>query len=157
MKIIQAPNKILEKKSKSIDKIDGEILKLIAKMFETLDGAKGVGLSAPQIGKSVSLAVVGFEPTPEMKKEKPEMKPIPKTVFINPKIIWNSQNKLVEKEGCLSCKEVEVDIPRYKKIHVEFLNEKGKKQKMRARSYIARVIQHEIDHLNGRLITDYIK
>lgn len=159
MKIIQAPSKILKKKSEPVEKIGQDILKLIEEMWQTLNEVKGVGLAAPQISKSISLAIIGFEPTSEMIKKNPELKrkSIPKIVFINPKIVWRSQDKSTEKEGCLSCEKVEVDVPRFKKIHVEFQNEKTKRQKIKARGYLARVIQHEIDHLNGRLITDYEK
>lgn len=157
MKIIQAPSKILKKKSKPVEKIGQDILKLIEEMWQTLNKVKGVGLAAPQISKSISLAIIGFEPTEDMLAKDPVLKSkiLPKIVFINPKIVWNSQDKSVEKEGCLSCEKVEVDVPRFKKIHVEFQNEKAKRQKIKARGYLARVIQHEIDHLNGRLITDY--
>jgi peptide deformylase len=157
MKIIQAPNKILKKKSKLVEKIDHSILKLIEEMWQTLAGVKGVGLAAPQIDKSVSLAIIGFEPTDEMLKKDPKLqqKVLPRIVFINPKIVWNSQEKSIEKEGCLSCDKIEIDVPRFKKIHVEFKDEKLKRKKIKARGYLARVIQHEIDHLNGVLITDY--
>lgn len=157
MKIIQAPNKILKTKSKSVEKIDEKVLDLIEEMWKTLDEASGVGLAAPQIGKSISLAVIGFEPSEKMLEKHPDIKSIPKKVLINPIIVWNSPDKSIEKEGCLSCGKAEIEVPRYKKIHVEHLDEKGRKQKIKARGYIARIIQHEIDHLNGKLITDYRK
>jgi len=155
MKIVEQPDKILKKKTRQIEKIDEDLIELIENMWPALEQAKGVGLAAPQIGKSISLAIVGFEPTEEMLKKNPGLKSIPKTVLINPKIIWSSLDKSVEKEGCLSCGKTEIDVPRYKKIHVEHLDEKGRRKKLKARGYFSRVLQHEIDHLNGILITDY--
>ena len=157
MKILQAPNKILSRKAKAVGKVDAKILKLIDGMRKTMEGAKGVGLAAPQVGKSLHLAVIGFEPTAEMLEKNPKLKPIPEVVLINPEIVWHSKEKSVEKEGCLSCEKVEVEIARYKKIHVAHINEKGKKQKTKARGMVARAVQHEIDHLNGKLIIDYKK
>lgn len=128
---------------------------MIGRMWRTLDEASGVGLAAPQVGKSISLAVIGFEPSKKMLEKHPDIKSVPKKVLINPKIMWNSPDKSVEKEGCLSCGKLEIEVPRYKKIHVEHLDKKGHKRKIKARGYMARIIQHETDHLDGRLITDY--
>jgi len=145
----------LAAKAKPIDKVDLEVIKLVKEMFETLAGQDAVGLAAPQIGESLRLAVIGFEPTKEQLKKNPDLEAVPKTVLINPKLNFLSKETNVEKEGCLSVSRGTVIVPRHTKIHVEFLDEKGKKIKLKARGYLARVIQHEIDHLEGKLITDY--
>jgi len=155
MKIFTAPDKVLSQEAKSIDKIDAEVLELVDKMWSTLGQAGGVGLAAPQIGRSIRLAIVGFEPTPEQKEKNPKIQSVPRKVLINPKIVWSSKDMNTDREGCLSLPKVEVDVARHKKIHVVHLDKKGKKQKTKARGYSARVIQHELDHLNGKLITDY--
>jgi len=157
MKILQAPNKILNQKTQAVPKVDSEVMSLIGEMWKLMDEAKGVGLAAPQVGKSISLAIIGFEPTAEMLEKNPKLVAIPKITLINPKIVWNSKDTSIEKEGCLSCGKIEVEVPRFKKIHVEHLDENGKKKKTKARGMIARAMQHEIDHLQGRLITDYQK
>ncbi len=157
MTIIKAPNPILTQKTQEVEKVDTKIKELVRDMFETLGGQEAVGLAAPQIGKSLRLAVIGFEPTKEQLKENPDLESVPKIVFINPYLTFKSKDKNVEKEGCLSVAAQTVVVPRHSKIHVEFLDENGQKTKMKARGYLARVIQHEIDHLEGKLITDYKK
>lgn len=157
MEIIKAPNPILTKPSKDVEKVDAKITKLIEDMYETLGGQEAVGLAAPQIGQSIRLAVIGFEPTKEQLKKNPDLERVPRMVFINPRLTYKSKDKNVEKEGCLSVSAESIAVPRCSKIHVEFLDEKGKKTKTKARGYLARIIQHEVDHLEGKLITDYKK
>jgi len=154
MKIIKAPNPILKKKTKDVKKIDAEVSALIDNMFTALEKL-GVGLAAPQVGKSLNLAVIGFKPTDEQLKENPDLTEIPKLVLINPKICWKSKDIGLEKERCISVENLEISVPRNKKIHLEYQDEEFKKSKIKARGYLARIIQHEIDHLNGKLISDY--
>ncbi len=157
MEIIKSPNKILSTKSADIEQIDQSVRDLASAMYEMLSGVDGVGLAAPQIGQNIRLAVIGFEPTPAQLKKNPDLQNVPKIVLINPKITWQSKETTIEKEGCLSCGNTEIEVPRYKKVHIEHLDLDGKKCKIKARGYLARVMQHEIDHLEGKLITDYKK
>jgi len=155
MEILSSPNPILKTKTKDIVKIDQAVRSLIKTLFDVLSTKDGVGLAAPQIGQPYNVAVLYFEPTQKHIKEDPDIKPIPKTVLINPKIIWQSKEQDTLKEACFSVVKNEVAVPRAKKIHVEFLDESGHKRKLKAKGYFARAIQHEIDHLQGKVITDY--
>lgn len=153
--ITQFPDPILSRKTQDVKKITGATRTLIAELWKTLEKQEGVGLAAPQIGKPFNVAVIHFEPSPEQLEKDPEIKPIPKIVLINPKITWQSQGVTIKKEGCLSVPNADVDVPRAKKIHLEYLDENGKKQKIKARGFLSRVVQHEIDHLQGKKIIDY--
>jgi len=155
MEIVKDPDKTLSTKSEEIVEIDDKIKDLIKKMWKVLSGVEGVGLAAPQIGVNLKISVIGFEPTESQLKKNPDLKPIKKMVIINPKILWSSKETIVEKEGCLSVEGKEIVVPRFEKIHVEYLDENGEKKKLKARGYFARVIQHEIDHLNGYTIRHY--
>jgi peptide deformylase len=134
-------NPILKIKSKPINKIDEEILNLIKNMQETMIKDNGAGLSACQIGKNIRIFVVN----PDYSK---------KCIFINPEIIKLSKKTEIIEEGCLSLPNLFVPVKRAKSIKVKALNEKGKEFKLKAKDMLARIIQHENDHLNGILICD---
>ena len=124
--------------------------KLIQQMFYTMKRAGGVGLASPQINKPLQMFVV------EIKKSKirPEVKPLKKTIVVNPKITSYSKKLANDWEGCLSLPAIRGLVPRYTDIIVEFYNQLGKKQIMKLSGFQARVFQHEIDHLNGILYID---
>ena len=142
--LIYYPNPILKKESKKIDNFS-DIKKLAQDMIETMDSNKGIGLAAPQIGKNIRLAIISKEADESLKDD---------LVLINPKIFSASKDMEIEKEGCLSVPNIEVDVKRHKKIKIRFLDENGKERKLKATGLFARVIQHEIDHLDGVLIID---
>jgi peptide deformylase len=146
--IVKAPRKILDSKTKEVTEINGDIKKLVDKMISVKDQEKAVGLAANQIGQSHRIAVIGY------KDEKDEVS-IPEIVMINPIITWKSPDSVTQKERCLSVTEREYDVPRAKKIHVHYLDIEGNKKKLKARGILARIIQHEIDHLDGKKISDY--
>lgn len=154
IKIVKTPDPILRKKTKNVEKIDAGLLKLISEMREIIK-TSGVGLAAPQVGKSLNFSVIGFTPSEEQLKKDPEIIAIPELVLINPCITWKSKDMTVEKEGCLSIDKIEVNVPRHKKIHIKYKNTDMKQQVIKAKGYFARVLQHEIDHLQGKVITDY--
>ena len=155
MEILLKPNKILAKPTPEVEKIDKNILSAISKMWEIHKAKAALGLAANQVGLPYKIAVIGFEPTAKQLKEDRNLKPIAKRALINPKITSKSKKEFIDKEACLSVPNAHYDIPRSDKIQVEYLDEKGQKQKLRARGMLARIIQHEIDHLNGRTIADY--
>jgi peptide deformylase len=155
MEIIKLPNKVLTSKSSEVVKVDDHVRDLVRQMREKLLTLDGVGLAAPQVGISLQIAIIGFNPTQEQIKKNPSLKPIPELTLINPAIISKSSQMTVEKEGCLSVGSKEVAVPRHEKIVIEFLDEQSNKRKLKARGYLARIIQHEMDHLRGRLITYY--
>lgn len=142
LEIKKYPDKILRQRSSRISKITEEEIILSQYMLETMRFAKGVGLAAPQIG--ISKCIIVVEALEEDSKE---------LVLINPKIT-QKKGRSIFCEGCLSVPEISCDIVRPERIILEALNLKGEHVKMDAAGILARVIQHEIDHLEGILFID---
>ncbi len=140
LKIIQQGNEILRKRSQEVAQITAEIKQLIFDMAKTMKKARGIGLAAPQVSKNLRLCLVSTEKGVK--------------TLINPKIIWKSLRKEIEEEGCLSCEGAYGLVKRNKVIYVKAMNEHGKGIRFRAQGLFARVIQHEVDHLDGVLIID---
>lgn len=138
--IITYPSPILQKKASKIDRPESaQIKRLIFDMLETLEANNGVGLAAPQVGKSLRLCVIKMDG---------------KTfVLINPKIKSKSWRKDVSEEGCLSFPGKFLLVKRSKKVKVKALDEKGNALVIKADGLFSRVLQHEIDHLDGILYT----
>jgi peptide deformylase len=138
----------LKSPSPPVDVIDKEILSLVEEMREALGKSEhGIGLAAPQVGRNLRLFVI----SPEMAAEAGQF------VFINPEITKFSKKKITDEEGCLSIPAVWGEVARAEKVTVKALNDKGEKFKLQAKGLLARLIQHEVDHLNGVLFTDHIK
>jgi peptide deformylase len=145
--IVLYKNSILRQKAKEVP-FATNIRKLVQDMFETMYSAKGCGLAAPQIGKSIQLFIVEFSP-------QEDSKPI-KRVVINPKIEVNEQAELkIFDEGCLSIPNLLVPIARKESITINFFDENWKKQQEQIDGFLARIILHEYDHLIGKLHIDY--
>jgi peptide deformylase len=145
--IVQLPDPVLRKISSPVEKIDDEIRKLIADMFETMYDAPGVGLAAVQIG--VPKRVVTIDATRGDEEKMP-------MVFINPEIVSASGDKDSKEEGCLSIAEFYEEVERPSAVKVRYMDEKGKMKEIEADGLLARALQHEIDHLNGVLFIDHI-
>lgn len=145
--ILQLPDPVLRKVSTPVEKIDGEVKKLIEDMFETMYDAPGVGLAAIQIG--VARRVVTIDATRGDEEKKP-------MVFINPEIVSVSEETDSKEEGCLSIAEFYEEVERPSAVKVRYMDEKGKTQEIEADGLLARALQHEIDHLNGILFIDHI-
>lgn len=142
---------ILRKKAKrvALKVINTPVFKtLIRDMFATIQDI-GVGLAAPQIGQSIQLAVIDIHPLSHRPHVIPE-----KRVIINPKITRYSKNKELGYEGCLSCDGVRGQVPRAGEVVVEYCDEEGVKHQETVHGLLARVFQHEIDHLYGILYVD---
>jgi peptide deformylase len=135
-------NPILRQKAEEIKQINAQIKQLALDMVETLEAHQGLGLAAPQVNQSLRLIVV---------KPEPGRKAL---ILINPKIKKASRRKTIMQEGCLSLPDVFVAVERSEKITVEALDINGQTIKIKAKGLLARVIQHEIDHLDGILIVD---
>ncbi len=148
MQIIKEPSKILHKTLEPVGEITPEILALIAEMRATMIEAKGVGLAANQVGKDLQIFVID--------KKLADEHGVP-DAFINPEMNEFSRDKDAMEEGCLSLPGFWREISRSKKVHIKALDEQGKKIKLKARGFLARVFQHEYDHLCGTLIKDRIK
>ncbi len=140
MEIITHPHKILKEKTKPVEKIDREIKNLIQEMKKIMIKNKGVGLAANQIGKGLSIFIAY-----DNKKF---------YSFINPKIVKLIGKEIIVEEGCLSIPNVWGEIKRYPEVIVEYQNLWGKKKKLKAKGFLAQIIQHEMDHLNGILFID---
>ncbi len=128
----------------------GVISKLIPDMFETMYQADGVGLAAPQVGKSIRVLVVDGAPLAE---DMPELKDF-KRAMINPVVLEESEEKIEYNEGCLSIPDINAGVVRPKRIRVEYMDENLIKREETLDNFACRMVQHEIDHLNGVLFTD---
>lgn len=167
LKIITAPNKILREKAREIKKEELEsekIQQLILDMGETMKKANGVGLAAPQVNESLQIICIDMrecDPKGNIRKKIcPSLAQAggnELSILINPRVTWDSIVKNTMEEGCLSIPGINGNVKRPKNIRVKCLNSKGEKVKFKATELFARVLQHEIDHLNGILFTDLIK
>lgn len=157
-KVIQDPNSILHKKTKDITNFrDAKLLQLIKNMKDTLKKEDGVGLAAPQINVSLNVFVIPEEYAQKTRKISAPfsfLKPHWPIVFINPKIIYHNKKTEEMDEGCLSVKGVYYKITRSYEVMLQARDEKGRKFKVRAEGLLARIFQHETDHLNGLLFLD---
>ncbi|MDQ6695589.1 MAG: peptide deformylase [Chloroflexota bacterium] len=149
--ITYEPNPILREKAKRIKVFDAGMRKLAADMFDTMHASKGVGLAAPQVGRSIRLLVAELEP------DKRENERGFKVALVNPEIVKVSDEMVSDIEGCLSIPGWVGDVPRHQSVTVKAQTPEGKEVRIKADDYFARVLQHEIDHLNGILFTDRIE
>jgi peptide deformylase len=147
--ILIIPDKQLRAKSAPVAKITAELRKLVDDMFETMYDAPGIGLAAIQIG--IPKRIV----TMDLGKKQDEEAKVPR-VFINPEIVWSSEETSTYEEGCLSIPDVHEDVDRPARVRVKFLDLDGKAHEEEAEGLFATCIQHEIDHLNGVLFIDHI-
>jgi len=141
---------VLRKKAAEIEKDSFDVKKLSDEMFETMEAANGIGLAAPQIGKSIRVFVVDGTPL-----EEEEMVDF-KKVFVNPKIVVEDGHEWPFEEGCLSIPEIREEVSRKEKIRISFLDENWEPHEEEFEGMKARIIQHEYDHLEGVLFTDYL-
>ncbi len=146
--ITGADNEVLRAKSLPVENFDSGLKKLIKKMREQMKEAKGLGLAAPQIGENlrVCVAVLNYDTSEEIT--------VP---MINPKILASGDDKICDEEGCLSLPGIYAKVERWKEIIVEFYDERGSKHIFQLSELNARVVQHEMDHLDGILFIDRIK
>lgn len=162
LKLFQAGEPVLRQKARELTlaEIQSEELQhLIRLMHATLREAPGVGLAAPQIGESIQLAIIedlphyGRNLTPEQIAER-ERQAIPFHVIINPVLTPLDTTEVEFFEGCLSLTGFTALVPRYRSVHVECLDDKAKPCSIDATGWYARILQHEIDHLNGMMYID---
>lgn len=145
LKIVTYGNPILRQKAKPVQKIDAALKKLSEKMIETMHRAEGIGLAAPQIGKSISMFVVDVSPVEEAAP----------MVLLNLDIV-SSSGSMSYTEGCLSIPGVTGEVNRPEKIKIRYMDLTGQRHEGVAEGILARVIQHETDHINGKLFIDYL-
>ena len=165
LKIVQAGDPVLRKQSRKLTKeeiLSPSIHELIPLMRDTMREAPGVGLAAPQIGQSIQLAVIEDRATyiKDLSAEElaaRQRSAIPFHVIINPKLTVLDNSSAVFFEGCLSVEGYQAIVDRALNVRVECLNERGEEVTINAHGWYARILQHEIDHLNGILYIDRMK
>ena len=145
--IIILPDKRLRLVSEPVKSVDAELRALVDDMFETMYDAPGVGLAAIQLG--VPRRIITVDTTKKDDPKNPQ-------VFLNPEVVWSSDEKSTYEEGCLSIPEYYEEVERPKMVRVKYLDRDGKPQEMEADGLLATCLQHEIDHINGVLFIDHI-
>ena len=145
--ILTAPDPRLKAVSTEVEKVDAEIRKLAADMADSMYKADGIGLAAVQIGVAKRVIVMDLDQKDGKKN--------PKT-FINPKILWASDEMATFEEGCLSVPEIWDDVERPARIKAEYLDLDGKRVELEADGLLATCLQHEMDHLQGVLFIDHL-
>ncbi|MCC0179414.1 peptide deformylase [Waterburya agarophytonicola K14] len=154
VRIAQIGESILRKKATPVTKIDDrKIVDLIETLIDTAINYQGVGIAAPQISQPYRLFIVASRPS-DRYPHAPTMQP---TAMINPRIL--DHNLEIEKdwEGCLSIPDVRGLVPRYKEIEVEYTNKEGETKQEILTGFVARIFQHELDHLDGIVFTDRVE
>ena len=139
---------VLRKKTKRLTKIDDKIIELAGNMFYTMHKANGVGLAAPQVGIDLAMTVIDVSHLEGEEDTKP-------LTLINPKIL-DSHDSIIFEEGCLSIPHIRAEVERPETIFVEYQDLDLNPQTVELEGYVARVAQHEIDHLNGVLFIDHL-
>ena len=145
--ILTAPDPRLKVVSEPVAKVDAEIRTLVDDMIETMYGADGIGLAAIQVGVPRRVLVMDIEQKDGKKNPK---------AYINPKILWASEELATFEEGCLSVPEIWDEVERPAKIRAEYLDRDGKRHEIEAEGLLATCLQHEMDHLNGVLFVDHL-
>jgi peptide deformylase len=148
LNIVSVPDPVLRRKAHKVNEFGKDFQILVDDMIDTLRDAPGVGLAAPQVGISQQLIVVEYGDDDDEN--------VAKKLFLlaNPEIIQTSAETIEGIEGCLSVPDLIGEVERYTSIIVKGLNRHGKPVKIKAEDWLARIFQHEIDHLNGILFTD---
>ena len=148
--IVMYGDTVLRKKASDIEK-GTDLTQLLEDMFETMHGASGVGLAAPQIGKAIRLFIVDGSPL----EEEPGMADF-KKVFINPEIIEETGTPWLYEEGCLSIPNIRENVSRKDKVLIRYFDENWEEHEEEFAGIQARIIQHEYDHIEGKLFIDYL-
>lgn len=147
--ILIHPDPRLRKSCDLVETFDGALAALIDDMFETMYHAPGIGLAAPQVGANLRLLVMDCA----VREEEEEPDPL---AVINPEIVWASDETGTYNEGCLSIPDIYADVTRPAAVRVRFLDRLGTPQEREFTDIRATCVQHEIDHLNGKLFIDYL-
>lgn len=147
LKILTYPDQKLRQPTSEIDNIDGDVQKKIDEMASTMYDAPGVGLAAIQVGWNKSVLIYDISPFDQDRSLQ---------ILINPRIVDQEGEILSENEGCLSVPEFRADVKRYASILVEGVDREGRPLQIEAKDMLAIVLQHEIDHLQGKLFIDHV-
>jgi peptide deformylase len=152
--IVTLPEPVLYRKARPVKKFDQDLQTLIDDMIDTMRDAPGVGLAAPQVGVSQRLIVIEYADQPEADEDDEPRKVKPKLyVMINPEIVKTSEETVMGVEGCLSVPALVGEVERFEEVQVKGLNRHGQPMKVKAAGWLARIFQHEVDHVNGVIFT----
>ena len=151
--IVTYDDPVLRKPAEPVSDNSEELQRLIADMFETMYNSNGVGLAAPQIGKSIRLFVMDADAITSELEEEDDLGPM---VMINPDITGLSGDKVKMEEGCLSIPDLRDEVARPDIVTVTYLDRNFNRKELTAAGWVSRVIQHESDHLKGTLFIDYL-
>jgi peptide deformylase len=146
----------LRRETTPVEENTEELQKLIDNMIETMHNAAGIGLAAPQVGRDERLFVIDVTPMVAEMEEDDEPVPPQPMVFINPEIVEEGADEVDMEEGCLSIPEIREPVSRPERVRVRYLDREFEEQEIETGSVLARVVQHEYDHLEGVLFTDYL-
>ena len=154
--ILIHPDPRLKKMCDPVESVDDAVRALVADMFETMYDAPGIGLAAPQVGVLSRVLVMDCAGRSEDENGEPIAEPPDPISMINPEILWASEETRAYNEGCLSIPEQFDDVTRPDRVRVAWLDEQGARQEREFDGVRATCVQHEIDHLNGKLFIDYL-
>ena len=147
--IILVPDPVLKTEAKEVQTVGADIQKQLDRMLQTMYDAPGIGLAANQVGLLNRVIVMDLADREEGEEAAPWF-------MVNPEVIWESQEMSVMQEGCLSIPQQFADVERPAQVRVKYLDYNGKQAEMEASGLLSHCVQHEIDHLNGVLFTDYL-
>lgn len=154
--IVTLPDPVLRRKARPVTKFDKNLQTLIDDMIDTMRDAPGVGLAAPQVGISERVIVVEYAEPEEVEEGEEPIEVEPKLyVMINPEIVKSSPETIMGVEGCLSIPTLVGEVERAQEVRIRGLNRHGQQMKLKVDGWLARIFQHEIDHVNGVLFTDH--
>ncbi|MCB2102500.1 MAG: peptide deformylase [Rhodobacterales bacterium] len=147
LEILIAPDPRLKKVAQPVERVDDEIRRLMDDMLDTMHGARGIGLAAPQVGVSKRVLVV------DVARENEDPRPIR---MANPEIVWESDDSICVEEGCLSLPDQYAEVERPERIRVRYIDHENEIRELEADGLLSKCIQHEMDHLDGVLFVDYL-
>jgi peptide deformylase len=154
LQISQLGNPVLRQIAQPVENLhSSEMQTLIDRLMATLVKSNGVGIAAPQVAASVQLLIVASRPNPRYPTA-PQMEP---TVMVNPRLLSHSEEQVKDWEGCLSIPGIRGLVPRYREIEVEYFDRQGNPHRQVFADFVARIFQHEADHLMGRVFLDRLE
>jgi len=154
LEIVQLGNAVLRDIAQPIYGIhDAEVQTLIDRLLATMVQGNGVGIAAPQVGRSLRLIIIASRPNPRYPNA-PTMEPL---VMVNPHLLSHSEETALGWEGCLSIPGLRGLVPRYRAVEVEYMNRDGTLERQDLTDFVARIFQHEFDHLGGKVFLDRVE
>lgn len=154
--IIEAPDPRLRQISEPVARVDDDLRRLMDDMLETMYDAPGIGLAAIQVGVAKRVLVIDLQEPAEGTEDKPENRVRRPLYFVNPEILWESEELTTYNEGCLSVPEQYADVDRPARIRAKWLDYDGKAHEEELDGLLSTCLQHEMDHLEGILFVDHL-